>query len=91
MANTKSARKRVRNNEFARARNRSMRSRLRTHVKKFRVAVKAEDTAKVSELLTPTLSLVDHSWSTGLLHRNTASRLKSRLTKAAQTLQTQEG
>ena len=87
MAHSKSARKRVKNNELARDRNRAQRSRLRTQLKKFRLAVQESDSAKVGELLTPTLSMLDHSWSAGLLHRNTASRLKSRMTRAAQGVQ----
>ena len=66
----------------SRERNRRNLAKLRTGIKKLRMLL--EDGKKASEskeLLNPTLSLIDHSVSKKILHRNAASRLKSRLTR----------
>lgn len=81
MANHKSAIKAARQSVNRRNRNRSNRTRLRTQIKKLRHAVAAGDTKLAGELLQPTLSLIDHSVNLGALHRNTADRTKSRLTR----------
>ena len=81
MANHKSALKRVRQNEKRKEINRSNRSKLRTAIKKVRVAVTASDKAVGSEQLLSTVSLIDKAVNKGLIHRNTAARHKSRLTK----------
>ena len=61
--------------------NRSNRSKLRTSIKKLRAAVATSDKAASTELLFPTVSLIDKAVNKGLIHRNTAARYKSRLTK----------
>lgn len=81
MANHKSAEKRVRQNEKRNANNRSNRSKLRTQIKTLRAALAAGDKAGSSDLLNPTVSLIDKAVNKGLIHRNTAARHKSRLTK----------
>ena len=86
MANTKSAEKRIRQNAAARDRNRAHRSRLRTAVKRLRAAVDAGDSAKATELLTATLSIVDATAQKKIIHANTASRYKSRLSLAVNKL-----
>jgi small subunit ribosomal protein S20 len=78
MANIKSAKKRIRQSENRRARNKSVRSRLRTSIKKYRSA----DTSK-SESLPATYSEIDVARKKGAIHRNAAARYKSRLAKAA--------
>ncbi len=83
MANHKSAIKRIRQTERKTARNKAAKSQLRTRLKKFSTAIAGEGGADASELLKPTLSLLDRSVSKGVLHRNKADRLKSRLAKAA--------
>lgn len=80
MANHKSAKKRVRQNEKRRAINRSNRSTLRTQVKKLRSALSSHDKDQSQELLNPTISAIDKAVNKGLLHKNTAARYKSRLT-----------
>lgn len=77
MANHRSAEKRTRQNEKRNAINRSNRSRLRTAIKKTRAASGSE----AGELLLTTVSLIDKAVNKGLIHRNTAARYKSRLTK----------
>jgi small subunit ribosomal protein S20 len=81
MANHKSAEKRVRQNVKRNEINRSNRSKLRTQIKKLRSALSANDKNQSSELLTPTVSLIDKAVNKGLIHKNTAARYKSRLTK----------
>ena len=86
MANTKSAEKRNRQNVKQRERNRAHRSRLRTAVKKLRSAVDSGDAGTARELLPQTLSIVDATAQKKIIHSNTASRTKSRLTKAVNGL-----
>ena len=81
MANHKSAEKRVRQNVKRNEINRSNRSKLRTQIKKLRAALLATDKKQSDELLIPTVSLIDKAVNKGLIHRNTAARYKSRLTK----------
>lgn len=81
MANHKSALKRVRQNEKRNEINRSNRSKLRTSIKKVRVAVAAGEKKEGSEILLSTVSLIDKAVNKGIIHRNTAARHKSRLTK----------
>ena len=81
MANHKSALKRVRQNEKRKDINRSNRSKLRTSIKKLRAAVLGQDKAVSSELLLSSVSLIDKAVNKGIIHRNTAARHKSRLTK----------
>ena len=79
MANTKQAKKRAGQNEKLKARNRAVKSQTRRAVKATRAA--APD--KVKEMLAPAASSLDVAVRKGVLHRNTAARLKSRLAKGA--------
>ena len=81
MANHKSAEKRVRQNERRNEINRSNRSKLRTQVKKLRSALATHNKSESTELLNPTVSLIDKAVNKGIIHKNTAARYKSRLTK----------
>ena len=81
MANHKSAQKRVRQNTKRNEINRSNRSKLRTQIKSLRSALSASDKKLSNELLNPTVSLIDKAVNKGLIHKNTAARHKSRLTK----------
>jgi len=78
MANIKSAKKRIGQSEKRRARNKSVRSRLRSSIKKHR----SGDGSK-SESLPATYSEIDVALKKGAIHRNAAARYKSRLAKAA--------
>ena len=86
MANHKSAAKQARVAEKKRDRNRWWRARLRTEIKKFRAAVEAGDRDTATAMLTATLGLVDRTARAGVIHDNTASRYKSRLTLAVNKL-----
>ena len=82
MANHKSAVKEHRQSLARRDRNRNHRSRMRTAVKKFRLAVAAGDAELAKSLLPATLSLLDRTAKLNALHDHAASRTKSRLTRA---------
>lgn len=79
MANIKSAQKRIRQAANRQARNRGVRSRLRTAVKKYRAAEAAEK----AEKLPTTYSEIDRARKRGVIHANAAARYKSRLAKRA--------
>ena len=80
MAHSRSAEKRIRQNEVHRLRNRSNLSRLRTDIKKLR-KVAGEDAKKARDLLPRTSALIDRMVKKGVIHQNTGSRYKSRLSK----------
>ena len=82
MANTASAKKRIRQSLKRRLRNRITRSHLRTAVKTLRAAIEAGEVEKAQQLLPVTLSLVDRTARKGVIHANAAARTKSRLTCA---------
>ncbi len=86
MANIKSAEKRIHQNERRRQRNRTFRTRLRTTVKRLRSAIESGDAERAKELLPGTLQVIDVTAQKGVIHRNTAARHKSRLTRAVNGL-----
>jgi small subunit ribosomal protein S20 len=63
-----------------RERNRQLRSRLRGALKSIRTAVDGNDLAAAKTALKETVSLIDRMASKGIIHRNAASRYKSRIT-----------
>jgi small subunit ribosomal protein S20 len=87
MANTKSAEKRQRQNEKARARNRAHRSAMRTAVKRLRAATASGDAKTAREILPAVHGLIDATAQKGVIHPNTAARTKSRLAKSVAALQ----
>ncbi len=82
----KQARKRHKQSEEARLRNRTVRSRVRRQMRRFREAVAENDVEKVTALLPKTESIIDVGWRKGVLQRNTASRYKSRMALQAQSV-----
>jgi small subunit ribosomal protein S20 len=82
MATHKSALKAHRRANARRLRNRHQRAQLRTAVKKFRQALAAGDVVAARGLLPGTLSLVDRTAKNNAIHTKSASRAKSRLTRA---------
>jgi small subunit ribosomal protein S20 len=87
MANTESAKKRVRQSRQRRARNRAHRAELRTEIKKLRHAVADGDADQAREMLSATLGIVDRSAKKGAIHKNAASRTKARLTRAVASVE----
>jgi small subunit ribosomal protein S20 len=80
MANTKQAKKRAAQSLKRRARNRSVVTRVRNVVKDLRKTAETE-AAKVGGMLSNAVSELDVAVRKGVLHRKTASRLKSRIAK----------
>jgi small subunit ribosomal protein S20 len=76
---TKSALKANRQNITRRAHNRQMRSKLRNALKSIRASLDAKDLKGAKAALNQTVSIVDKMATKGVIHRNTASRYKSRL------------
>ena len=76
---TKSALKANRQNITRREHNREMRSTLRTALKAIRAKLEEKDVEGAKAALSKTVSIVDKMAKTGIIHRNTAGRYKSRL------------
>ena len=83
MANIKSQIKRVKTNNKAQARNKSVSSSIKTAVRKFREAVVKGDVATTTTELRAASKALDVAVSKGVLHRNTAANKKSSMAKAA--------
>ena len=81
MANHFSALKRARQTETKNATNRANTSRLRSQLRKLRDSITAGDKKAALATLSETISILDQAASKGRLHRNTAARYKSRLSK----------
>lgn len=76
---SKSALKAHRQNVKRNEHNRQLRSKLRTGLKAIRKALDANDVEDAKKRLGETQSLVDKMAAKGIIHKNTASRYKSRL------------
>ena len=83
MANIKSQIKRVKTNNKAQARNKSVSSSVKTAVRKFREAVVKGDTATTTTELRAASKALDIAVAKGVVHRNTAANKKSSMAKAA--------
>jgi small subunit ribosomal protein S20 len=81
VASHASALKAHRQNVKRREQNRALRSKLRTALKDIRSAISDNDLAAVKTKLQATVSLIDKMAGKGIIHRNAASRYKSRLQK----------
>ncbi|MVU76285.1 30S ribosomal protein S20 [Nocardia sp. ET3-3] len=82
MANIKSQMKRIRTNELARQRNQSVKSSLRTSIRKFREAAAAGEKDKALELMQSASKSLDKAASKGVIHANQAANKKSALSLA---------
>ena len=81
MAHTKSAKKRVRQNERQRLHNRGLKGRMRTAVKAVEKAAGASDPATAGAALRAASAELDRAGRKRLVHPNAAARKKSRLAK----------
>lgn len=79
MANIKSAIKRARQNIKLRQHNASERSKFRTYVKNVIKAVEAGDAEAAKAAYSLAQPIIDKATSKGIIHKNKASRIKSRL------------
>lgn len=89
MANIKSAKKRILQNEKCRQKNRTFRSRMRSSIRRLRAVIDKGEAQEARELLEPTLRIIDKTAQKGIIHDNAAARYKSRLTRAVRGLEAQ--
>jgi small subunit ribosomal protein S20 len=86
MANSAQARKRARQAVATNARNASLKSALRTAVKKVKKAIVAGDKAAAATQLQASQAVIDRIADKRIVHKNTASRTKSRLAQAIKAM-----
>ena len=82
MANIKSAKKRILVTETKTARNKAIKSKVKTYVKKVETAVEKKDVEAAKVALKEAISVINKAGSKGVYHKNTCARKISRLTKA---------
>lgn len=87
MPNTEGAKKRLRQSLVRRDRNRAVKSSLRTALRKFREALTAKNMTEAQDRQKSTAKALDKAATKGIIHRNKASRLKSRMVHALKTAQ----
>lgn len=80
MANLRSALRDIKKSRKRAERNQSVRSAIKTFVKKTKVAIDGGD-AQTAELMSATAALVDKAAKRNIIHKNAANRRKSRLAK----------
>ena len=86
MANTAQAKKRARQAEATRQRNASLKSELRTAVKKVKKAIAAGDKAAAAQTMQASQAVMDRIADKRIVHKNLVSRTKSRLSSAIKAL-----
>lgn len=86
LANIKSAKKRILVTEAKTARNKSIKSAVKTSIKKVDAAITQDNKAAAQEALLAATSEISKAASKGVYHQNTAARKVSRLTKAVNKL-----
>ena len=85
MANIKSAKKRILVNETKAARNKAIKSKVKTAVKKVEAAVAAKDAETAKTALRAAIVEISKAGTKGVYHKKTVSRKISRLSKAVKT------
>jgi small subunit ribosomal protein S20 len=86
MANTAQAKKRAKQAEKSRIRNAGQRSNLRTFIKKVIAAVNTGDKEKAQAAFQTAVPIIDSAVNKGIIHKNKASRSKSRLNLKVKTM-----
>lgn len=86
MANTAQARKRARQTEKRRQHNASLRSELRSAIKKVTKAIEAGNKTEAQAALRKSASVVDSIADKDIIHKNKAARHKSRLAAAVKAM-----
>jgi small subunit ribosomal protein S20 len=86
VANIKSQIKRIRTNELARQRNKSVKSALKTSIRQFRVAADSGDQAAASVALANASRQLDKAASKGVIHANQAANKKSAMAQRANSI-----
>jgi len=88
LANHKSALKRARQNELSRLRNKAVKTRVRSIVKDVRFSVEESSNGDVMAKLIAAQTLIDKASKKGVLHKKTAARKISRLSKLVNSAKT---
>ena len=88
MPNTKSATKRLRQNVVRKTHNRSIKRGVRNQIRKVREAIEAHDTNLAETEFRTVTKKLDQAAARNIIHRNSAARLKSRLSAKIKTLKT---
>mgnify|MGYP003613685275 FL=1 len=91
MANTDSARKRIRQTEKRTARNKARKSRVRTYVRKLEEAIATGDKTVAQEAFRAAQPEMQRAVTKGTLHANTVSRKISRLSARVKSLGAAQG
>ena len=86
MANIKSAKKRILVNQTKAARNKAIKSEVKTSIKKVEAAVAAKDQATAVAELKNATSVIEAAASKGVYHKNNAGRKVSRLSKLVNSI-----
>ena len=86
LANIKSAKKRILVAETKAAKNKAIRSKVKTYTKKVEAAITAGDKTAAQAALVAAISEIDKATTKGVYHKNTASRKVSRLSKAVNAM-----
>lgn len=86
LANIKSAKKRIKVINTKTARNKAIKSKVKTYIKKVEEAVALKDATAAQTALTAAISEISKATSKGIYHKNTAARKISRLTKAVNSI-----
>ena len=86
MANIKSAKKRILVNETKAARNKAIKSKVKTAVKKVEAAVAAKDAETAKTALRAAIVEISKDGTKGVYHKKTVSRKISRLSKAVSSI-----
>ena len=86
LANIKSAKKRILVNKTKADRNKSIKSAVKTSIKKVEAAVTAKDREAAAAALQNAISTIDKAASKGVYHKNNAARKVSRVSKAVNAL-----
>jgi len=86
VANSPQAKKRARQNDKARIHNASLRSMVRTYLKKVVAAIEAGDAEAAQAAYTAAVPVIDRMADKGIIHKNKAARHKSRLNAQVKAL-----
>ena len=86
MANSPQAKKRARQSEKARVHNASLRSMVRTYIKKVLAAIEAGNAEEAKAAYAAAVPVIDRIADKGIIHKNKAARHKSRLNAQVKAL-----
>ncbi len=88
MAQHKSAKKRILQNDKKRIRNRHIRTTLRSALKRFEQTLEKQNAEELKAIMGKTISIVDTAASKGVIHKNKAARHVSQITRKINSLLT---